>query len=398
MSVFLTGLALVSGTAVEAEQDAPRFELSGSLRYRFAAIDDAAFADTATASTYQLLVKGRFNVGNGFSAVLEGRHVGHIGPDDFNDTLNGKTQFPTEVDPDATEVSEAYLTYSNTAVSAWAGRQKIDWGNRRFVSNLGWRQNEMSFDGGGIEFSPSDTLTVRYQYAFNVNRPQSDDSPVGDYEGDFHLANLVWTPNSQNTLTTYAYDFDFDPGFAQNLSSRTFGANWTGTAPITDSWNGKLIVEVAQQSDTGNNANSFTHDYARFEGQLNAQAWQVRAGREILNGDGTSGFSTPFGLLHAYNGFADRFISTPANGLSDTYVGAKFTAPEDAVFGGATLGLTYHDFDSDNGDQSYGSEWDAVLSVPVRDNTAVQFKVADYQADSFSSDVTKIWVQVRVGF
>lgn len=398
MSVLLSGLALVSGAATEAEAATPSFDLSGSLRYRYVTIDDGAFAEDGVASTYQLLVKATVDAGNGFGFVLEGRHVDYLGPDDVNDTLNGKTQFPVEVDPPATEISEGYVSFTNSGFSSWAGRRKVNWSNRRFVSTLGWRQNEMSYDGAGFEVVANEDITFRYQFAFNVNRPQSEDSPVGNFEGQFHFAEAVMSFSANQTLTAYAFNHDFDDVFAQGLSARTYGANWTASTGIGESLTGRAILEYARQSDIGTNPNSFEHDYVRLEAQLQGQNWRVRAGQEILAGDGTTAFRTPFGLLHAYNGWADRFLATPANGLRDIYVGANFTVPEEVAFSGTTLALTYHDFASDNGNLTYGTEWDAAITVPVRDDLSVQFKTARYNADGFSSDSDKFWVTIRATF
>src|SRR3546814_3361296 len=38
-------------------------------------------------------------------------------------------------------------------------------------------------------------------------------------------------------------------------------------------------------------------------------------------GNGVVAFQTPLATLHAFNGWADRFLSTPGNGLEDIYVG-----------------------------------------------------------------------------
>ncbi len=352
MSVVISSLALVSGAAIATEEETTSFNLSGSVRYRYAIIDDDAFTETANASTVQFKLKASITWTNGFGAVLEGRHVEHLGPDDFNDTLNGNSQFPVEADPEATEISEGYLTFSNDTVSLWGGRRKVNWGNMRFVSSLGWRQNEMSYDGATVQVSPAEDVTFRYMYAFNVNRPQSEDSPVGNFEGNFHFAEAVWKPAENHTVTAYAFNHDFDSNFAVGLSSTTIGANWTGTAQFSDMLKGKAIVEYAHQTDSGSNPNSFSHDYVRVEGQVSGRGWTARAGREVLGGDGNTAFRTPFGLLHGFNGTADKFLATPAEGLADTYAGATFTIPEDVVFEGARLGVTYHDFTSDDGDSA----------------------------------------------
>lgn len=390
MSIFLSSVALLS--VGEADAQPVDVAFSGSLRYRLASIQDDGFTEDALASTYQLLLKAELTTDTGFGAVVEGRHVGHLGSDDFNDTLNGQTQFPVEADPEATEFAQAYFTFTTEQVSAWAGRRKVSWGNQRFVSALGWRQNERSFDGVGFQAQPLDQVTVRYQYAFNVNRPQSEDSPVGNFEGDFHFLDAQIQLGENNALNVYAFDHDFSSTFAQGLSARTVGANWTVSRSLTEDLTGHLIAELAHQSDSGSNPASFDHSYYRAEGQVRGDGWSVKAGRETLAGDGTTSFRTPFALLHGYNGFADRFLATPANGLTDTYVGAT------ANFGPVRAGITYHDFTSDNGSIDYGTEWDAVATVPVNDRVSVQVKVADYEANLFSRDTTKAWLTIRATF
>ena len=32
------------------------------------------------------------------------------------------------------------------------------------------------------------------------------------------------------------------------------------------------------------------------------------------------GFTTPLATLHKFQGFADKFLTTPANGIRDTYI------------------------------------------------------------------------------
>ena len=43
----------------------------------------------------------------------------------------------------------------------------------------------------------------------------------------------------------------------------------------------------------------------------------MKLGFERLEGNGTVALQTPLATLHAFNGWADKFLSTPANGLRD---------------------------------------------------------------------------------
>jgi hypothetical protein len=37
------------------------------------------------------------------------------------------------------------------------------------------------------------------------------------------------------------------------------------------------------------------------------------------------GFTTPLATLHKFQGWADKFLTTPVNGLADLYVNAGYT-------------------------------------------------------------------------
>jgi hypothetical protein len=369
-------------------------EFSASFRYRYARIDQANFAKDADASTYQLLLGYETGTWNGFSGMVQLRQVGVIGEERYNSTINGLTQYPVEADPDAGEIDQLYLRYAgvpNLAVTV--GRRKLNWGNQRFVSALGWRQNNRSFDGVVVEYGPVNDLAFRYAYASNVNRAFTDDSPVGNFDGDFHLVNGIYSGLSFGDLTGYAYLHDFDDAFALGLSSQSYGANFTGHTQVNDVRLG-YTLEFANQSDYGSNPGSFDLNYYRVEPSLAAHGFTLRAGYEVLEGDGNRGFQTPFALLHAYNGWADQFLTTPANGLQDTYGSVSYRFGESAPdpIQGVNLTVAYHDFQSDRGSMDYGTEWDAVVNVPLGDHFSLSFKAADYDADTWNVDTQKFWI------
>jgi len=54
-------------------------------------------------------------------------------------------------------------------------------------------------------------------------------------------------------------------------------------------------------------------------------------GYEVLEGNGAIGFATPLATLHAFNGWADMFLTTPANGLKDLYFRASYALPADFI-------------------------------------------------------------------
>ena len=124
------------------------------------------------------------------------------------------------------------------------------------------------------------------------------------------------------------------------------------------------------------------------------KGWLAKVSHEVQEGDGTSSFKTRLGTNHAYQGWADKFLNTPNQGLKDTYV---------TVVGkvlGAKLVAVYHDFETDEGGLDAGEEFDILLSKTFAKHYTVAVKYADYQADEeFGlTDTKKFWILGQVKF
>ncbi len=369
------------------------------LRYRLELVDQDGLSENATASTMQTLLAVKTGNTNGFEAFAEFRNVTNIGSENYNNTINGRTQYPVVADPESTDVDQAYLAYTglkDTKISF--GRQKLVWGNKRFVSKLAWRQNQRSFDGLFLESKLAKGFELKYTYAFNVNRAFTDNSPIGNFDGNFHLANLSYDVAGFGKLTGYGYSLDMGDAFSAALSTRTVGANFTGSRPVGSGVKVGYLIEAAHQRDIGSNPFDIGVGYFRAEPSLTVGDFKLRAGYEVLGGNGIRGFQTPFALLHAYNGWADKFLSTPSNGLRDKYAEIKYRIPEGSSLSGTAVTVAYHQFDSDVGDIKYGAEWDAAISKKLFGRVTALAKVAFYSADGFATDTTKVWFQLVTKF
>ena len=85
-------------------------------------------------------------------------------------------------------------------------------------------------------------------------------------------------------------------------------------------------------------------------------------GYEVLGADtgvALTSFQTPLATLHKFNGWADKFLVTPPNGLRDLYALVGLYQARLAGFDSVGLTATYHDYDSDRLSLNYGDEWDA---------------------------------------
>ena len=105
-------------------------------------------------------------------------------------------------------------------------------------------------------------------------------------------------------------------------------------------------------------------------------------------------FSTPLATGHKFNGFADSFLATPAQGLRDYYITAGTNIPGlDAKFL-----ATYHYFTGDDADSDLGTEIDFVLAKKLSDNVSVLAKYAYFDGDNARADIQRFWLQLELKF
>ena len=97
---------------------------------------------------------------------------------------------------------------------------------------------------------------------------------------------------------------------------------------------------------------------------------------------------------HKFNGRADTFLSTPADGLEDAYgfVGVKLP-------GEVPLKVFYHDFSAEDGGNDYGYEVDVVASRKFGKYWSILAKYAHYEdGDDGQAARDKFWLQGEFNF
>ncbi|MCP5118773.1 MAG: hypothetical protein GY953_48800, partial [bacterium] len=157
----------------------------------------------------------------------------------------------------------------------------------------------------------------------------------------------------------------------------------------------KLLYELeyATQSDAGDNPRKIDAEYlhAVLGGQLRGVT--VKAGWERLDGSSRDGqFNTPLATLHAWNGWADKFLATPTNGLEDLYLAL------DGKVGKIGWKAVYHDFTAATGGADYGQELDLQLTCKASWNQTFGLKAALYDADTFATDTDKLMLWTAYQF
>ena len=150
--------------------------------------------------------------------------------------------------------------------------------------------------------------------------------------------------------------------------------------------------EYARQSAYEDSAIGDSH-YLLAELGYGSPAIGLKLGYEVLSGDGTDSFQTPLATQHSFQGWADQFLTTPRNGIDDTYLQISGTLLK--KLGWLVRG---HWFQADEGGADYGDEVDAQLTWSFFDGLTVGAKYAGYNARSVSVDTSKTWAWAEYRF
>jgi len=363
------------------------------VRLRFETADFSNFPEEATSVTVRTRA-GADIKWNNFSFLIEGEGTFQV-EDDYNDTIpsNGIEPFPVIADPESIELNRVRLQYKTKDFTGIIGRQRIILDDARFVGNVGWRQNEQTFDAARAKVALG-PVTIDQTFAISQRTIFGSESPNGNFDGDFYLTN-VSLPLDPVKIVAFRYEYDYDDRVA--FSSETYGATVSAKIPAGPVTLG-LKGTYATQSDTGGNRVDYSADYYLAEGSVSFAGFTLRGQHEVLGSDGgVQAFQTPLATAHKFNGYADRFLVTPATGLADTNVRLSTKLKFDGLPSGVNLQFTYHDFQSDFGDIDYGTEVDAVVSLKIGD-VALLAKYGDFSSDGFGPDVTRFTMQAGITF
>jgi len=366
-----------------------------NLRYRYEHDDQNGLKNDANASTLRTRIGYETGYFDHIKGVFEMENVSNIGPTDFNNTINNRTNFPRVNDPSATDINQLYLeTNIIPQTDVTVGRQRMTFDNSRFVGAAGWRQNDPTFDALRIVNTSIPDVQAIYSYSDNVFRNLGDKDPLNNYGAHINLAHLAYTGIPDITLATYGYFVGLDN--AATLSSKTFGVRGEGRYPLPDDFKLTYLAEYARQSDYDNNPDSFDLGYYRIEPGVGWKGLHASIGDEVLEGNGKDAVQTPLSSNHPFNGWANKFSTTPPDGLDDKFVTAGYTtASTIQYFGNVQISSAWHDFTAYVGDSHYGNEGDISISKTFDKRTTVSLEYNDYLANSFGTNTQKIYMMVN---
>jgi hypothetical protein len=377
-------------------------EVKYSFRYRYEGVDDDRFRKDAEASTLRSRLSFSSGRLEGFQFFIEAEDISEIVVDNYNAGAGNtpeRTQYPVVADPRGTDLNQVYIDYKNGSWNARAGRQRINFDNQRFIGGVLWRQNEQTFDALKIDYS-TEQYKVQYAYINEVKRIFGDEVDGGEHDQDgTHILNVGGSIDNVGKVTGYYYLIDNEDAIA--FSTATYGVRLSGkrelakAADENDTMALRYTVEYAHQSDAGDNPVSYSANYWNLDGGVILGRWDLGLGWEVLGGDADkpgAAFRTPLGTNHAFNGWADLFLSTPDAGLDDRYLKVKF------VQGKAVAQLRYHLFEAEDGGADFGDELDLSFGYKINDWLRADAKYARFEGDRGIADVSKFWLMMTANF
>ena len=377
---------------------------SVDMRLRLETVDQdktPSFKDDATALTLRTRLGYLTGDFAGFKAFGEMTHTAAFkGGDDYNAPGpygNGQTEYPVVADPELSRLNQAWVSYTGLAdTSVKLGRQRVILDNARFVGNVGWRQTEQVYDALVVANTSIQDTTLIYGYVQRAYNIVGAETP-----SESHIINASYNGLPFGKITGYAYLLDLNRDTPNDAAdSKTLGLSFGGKQALGGGFTLLYNLEYAKQSDYADAPNRVDATYTKLElgGQImgvTAKVGQEKLGSNGEGANGTYGFQTALATKHAFNGWADKFLSTPNAGLVDNYVaiGAKPA--------GVKLLAVYHIYESDEGSNDYGTELNLLAAKKFGIYTA-GIKYASYEKDSGSyghaSDTDKLWLWGQLKF
>lgn len=397
-STLLRALILSAAATAMSAADPLGTTLEGgqpivNVRTRYENVSQTGLQD-ATALTLRLRLGYTTGTINGLQAHADLEHIVALDGDAYNQAgLNpGGAGRAVIADPEHTELNQAYLRYTHAKTVFTVGRQRLVLDNARFIGDVGWRQNQQTFDAITVQDQSFEQIKLTYAYLHQINRIFGDDHPQGRWDSDSHLFNASSVTLPAGTLTGYAYLLDFKNAPAH--SSATYGLSFSGLKTFTDKVALSYRVEYATQSDYGSNPRNYTTNYLAISAGLSGAPGSVTLAHEVLGSDHGVGFKTPLATLHAFNGWADQFLATPGDGLCDTSLQLAAQLPAEFA-----VTASYHHYETGHASRKLGSEWNLQIARPITPQIKGLIKLADFSsAQTTESDVRKVWLQADYAF
>ncbi|OZA04968.1 MAG: hypothetical protein B7X95_08285 [Methylophilaceae bacterium 17-44-8] len=333
--------------------------------------------------------------------------------DDFNDGTNGilinggtnqagKIEYAKVVDPDFTDINQLYIDWTgikNTRVRL--GRQAVNLDNVRFIGDIAFRQIMQVFDGVSVlnkSLPETEIFAAHFEEVTQITSVKRG--------GDLDIANVRYRISPTEFLVGYGYfsnvsDLGFGnawfgagtlnnsgrPNLTADQSNKTFGVRLDGTHPFNPNFRAHYTAEYAKQTDYADGDKRIDAHYYKVGGGLGFDNLNFRIDQELLSSnDSLYAFQTPYGTNHLFQGWVDKFLATPRQGIKDTFVTATYKWDDFLFFADYHLIDADEDFNTVGGGATtkgsrYGKEWNASVMYNVNKNIMTKLEYGKFSED-----------------
>lgn len=431
--MLLAGQTLAGTDLVEAVKNG---KFMVNERLRFEEVHDDAFKEEGEALTLRSRVGYETAPLYNTTALVEYENVTALdGIDEYQDPAPPAplASGPAVIaDPEGSEFNRAQLRYRGIRkLDLVLGRQYIVYDNQRWIGNVGFRQDDQTFDAFSAVYTGIDDVTFNYAYVIGVNGIAPEfDNKVSD-----HFFNLSYNGFTWGKLTAYYYDLhsqndtvrgaasniDVNPGL-RYVSNQTTGVRLDGSynLPTTFPLRALYRAELAQQEahimepipKKKSSETTYRTEYGvgevGFNLGLGGGSFNLipMIGYEVLGSDDSKyGLQTPYATKHAFNGWVDQFLVTPKEGLVDQYATIGF----DWNTYGIKTQLQYHEYETARenikrkANLDLGEEYGVQLTKTFNPHWSAGAKLSVYNESEDAKDVLrstkrdadKFWVWVE---
>lgn len=383
-------LTATLATAAQAQANEAADALTGGkilndFRLRYETNDTDGGADAATALTLRSRIGYETGSIAGFKVLAELEDIRAI----VDEYAPEDPDYDVVADPENTEWNRAQISYEKDGINATLGRQRIILDNARFIGNVGWRQNEVTYDAARLGYK-TDEFTIDYAYIDQRNFLNFTDNDVSD-----HLLNASYSALPVGKVAGYAYLLESKDDTIGYDKLDTYGAYLDGKQKL-ESLTLIYRAEFATQTREVPSGAEFDTSYILLEGGVKVAGITAKLGNEIKGSDdGDAGFITPYGTNHKFGGWADRYLGTPGIGLDDKYISVATKA------GPVKLVAVYHDYEGVDESDDLGSEINLLAAGKINKTFSAGIKYASFSEGDVApalNDTEKFWAWIGAKF
>ena len=368
--------------------------------------------------------------------------------DNFNDSTNNmlinaasnqlrNAEYAKIVDPTYTGINQLYVDWTGIKNTKFRiGRQALNLDNVRFIGDIGFRQVMQVFDGGSVlnkSIPDTEVFLAHFERVRLITTKNRD-------EGALEIANVKYRLSPTEYLIGYAYLDGFDdlglgnawfgagalnnagkPNIGADQSNKVFGLRLDGTHPFNPNFRAHYTAEYAKQSDYQSGDKRIDAHYYKLGGGLGFDNFNMRIDQELLSSNNSKyAFQTPFGTNHLFQGWVDKFLATPRQGIQDTFVTATYKYDDFLFFADYHIFKSDEDFNTVGGGTSkkgnqYGTEWNVAATYNINKSWMTKFEYGKYSEDDHYAatpnvannvagnrgrirDTDKLWLTAMVTF